>query len=70
MKKLLKIDVCGIREQCTNTLFMADLVNKAEATKKKKKKKSRLKTQAPFQYYPNRTLGSVWIEFIIAETEN
>ena len=37
MKKLLKIDVCGIREQCTNTLFMADLVNKAEATKKKKK---------------------------------
>ena len=38
MKKLLKIDVCGIREQCTNTLFMADLVNKAEATKKKKKK--------------------------------
>ena len=57
IKKWLKFDVCGIREQCTDALFTADLVNNYSwKRKKKKRRKRRLKTQTSFQYYPNRTL--------------
>ena len=39
MKKLLKSEVCGIREQCTSALFTAEKSKHAAGKKKKKKGK-------------------------------
>ena len=39
MKKLLKSEVCGIREQCTSALFTAEKSKHAAGKKKKKGKK-------------------------------
>ena len=41
MKKLLKSEVCGTREQCTGALFTAEKSKHAAGEKKEKKKKER-----------------------------
>ena len=38
MKKLLKSEVCGTREQCTGALFTAEKSKHAAGEKKEKKK--------------------------------
>ena len=43
MKKLLKSEVCGTREQCTGALFTAE--KSKHAAGKKKEKKKRKETQ-------------------------
>ena len=52
MKKLLKIVICGTREQCTDALFTIDKSTIAGWTKKRKKKKkdknTDYKTQTSF----------------------
>ena len=40
MKKLLKSEVCGIREQCTSALFTAEKSKHAAGKKKKKRKET------------------------------
>ena len=39
MKKLLKSEVCGTREQCTGALFTAEKSKHAAGEKKEKKKR-------------------------------
>ena len=43
MKKLLKSEVCGTREQCTGALFTAE--KSKHAAEEKKEKKKRKETQ-------------------------
>ena len=40
MKKLLKSEVCEIREQCTSALFTAEKSKHAAGKKKKKKERN------------------------------
>ena len=41
IKNLLKIEVCGTRKQCTDTMFTFDKSKHAAEKKKKKQKKER-----------------------------
>ena len=48
MKKLLKSEVCGIREQCTGALFTAEK-SKHAAGKKKKERNANVDPQMQIQ---------------------
>ena len=42
MKKLLKSEVCGTREQCTGALFTAEKSKHAAGEKKEKRKETQM----------------------------
>ena len=60
MKKLLKNEVCGTREQYTGALFTAEKSKHVARKKKRKKKKKKVKKgkRGSTNADPNRYLGS------------
>ena len=49
MKKLLKSEVCGIREQCTSALLTAEKSKHAAGKKKKKERNANVDPQMQIQ---------------------